>query len=150
MKKYLLTSISSFLLVFAVSSNTIEDEQPRSAYVRGRFQFYDNRCHACHVLDGQGGQEGPTLTNARANLSARLLTDEYDTWLRNLSQRDSAYFENYRGAYQDLLNLTGRDRLRAWLRYHLLDPRFDNPKAKMPSHDLSRDAIDAITEFLLD
>ncbi|MBI4717661.1 MAG: PQQ-dependent sugar dehydrogenase [Planctomycetes bacterium] len=117
---------------------------------RGRFLFYDNRCQSCHVLDGAGGQEGPVLTNLRASLSRRLLAPEYDAWLGELAAKSGRYFERHREAYKTLLSLGGTERLHYWFQQHVRDPRFDNPKAKMPSHDLSDADIAALAEFLLD
>ena len=116
---------------------------------RGRYLFFDTRCNACHVIEGAGGREGPALTNARESLSQRLLAPAYDRWLDDLASKEGRYFEKNREKYQTLKALGGEKRVHAWLRFHIRDPRFDNPKAKMPSHDLSDEDIDAIAAFLL-
>lgn len=120
-----------------------------SGVARGRYLFFDTRCNACHVIEGAGGREGPSLANARETLSKRLLAPDYDRWLDELSAKEGRYFERNREKYQTLRDLHGAQRLRRWLRYHIHDPRFDNPKAKMPSHDLSDEDVDAIAAFLL-
>lgn len=116
---------------------------------RGRFLFFDTRCNACHMIEGAGGREGPSLANAGQSLSKRLLAPDYDRWLDELMVKEGRYFEKNRDKYQTLKDLTGTQRLRTWLHFHIRDPRFDNPKAKMPSHDLSDEDIDAIAAFLL-
>ena len=116
---------------------------------RGRYLFFDTRCNACHTIEGAGGREGPTLTNARETLSKRLLAPDYDRWLDELAVKEGRFFEKNRDKYQTLKGKNGLDRVRTWLHYHIREPRFDNPKAKMPSHDLSDEDIDAIAAFLL-
>lgn len=120
-----------------------------SGAARGRYVFFENRCNACHILDGAGGREGPDLSNARESLAQRLLAPEYESWLRELAQREGRYFERHRPVYQSLLGLKGRQRLHAWLHHHVRDPRFDNPAAKMPSHEIADEDLDALADFLL-
>ncbi len=131
----------------------VPPEQAASALTgaaRGRFLFQDSRCYTCHRLDGFGGSEGPALDHVRENLSDRLGSAEYEARLGELSARPGAYFQEQKAVYQRLLGLRGEERLRAWLHAHLKDPRFDNPEAKMPTHDYLSDAdIDALADFLL-
>lgn len=117
---------------------------------RGRFLFYDLRCNTCHTLDGQGGREGPDLTRLRTTLRERLSSAEYVAHLQDLSGRSGAFFVKHRPVYEELQAATGRERVELWIRHHLLDPRFDNPEAKMPSLDLSDADIASLTQFLLD
>ena len=89
------------------------------------------------------------MTNAKDSLSKRLLSAEYEAWLHELAKRKGAYFEKHHEDYLFLMKKTGFDRVKAWLRRHLHDPRFDNPKAKMPSFDLSDEEINALVTYLL-
>jgi hypothetical protein len=48
-----------------------------------------------------------------------------------------------------VLALEGMDRVRLWVRHHILQPKFDNPKSQMPALDLTDAQAVALTDFLL-
>jgi hypothetical protein len=116
----------------------------------GRYVFNEYRCHACHRLDGAGGGEGPPLINLRKRLDERLNSAPYGQMLRALLSEPGRYFQEQHPRYNRLLELDGDPRIEQWLKYHIHDPRFDNPSAKMPSHDMSAEEIDALTIYLLE
>ncbi len=128
----------------------VDESEKLTGAARGRYVFYDNRCNACHTLDGQGGREGPTLTNIRQQLGERILTKKYEGWLDGLSQRKGKYFQTRSKVYAELKSLEGIKRIKRWFFYHVQDPRFDNPQAKMPRHELTPRDIDALADFLFD
>ena len=41
------------------------------------------------------------------------------------------------------------DRVKLWVKYHILEPRFDNPYSIMPNMGLTEDEASAITNFLV-
>ncbi len=58
-------------------------------------------------------------------------------------------FVSSRKARHDVLDVEGMDRVRLWVRHHILQPKFDNPKSQMPALDLSDAQAVALTDFLL-
>jgi glucose/arabinose dehydrogenase len=127
-----------------------QDGSGLTGAAKGKFLFQDNRCYSCHKLDGFGGNEGPALDHVSGRLTERLNAAEYEAVLAELGQRPGEYFQNQKPLYEELLQLKNGERVTAWLKNHIRDPRFDNPQAKMPSHDLSDTDIDALIEFLLE
>src|SRR5689334_13483112 len=55
----------------------------------------------------------------------------------------------YKEAREDVLQPEGQERIRTWMIYHIMEPRFDNPNSLMPSLGLSRTEATAITDYLL-
>jgi hypothetical protein len=58
-------------------------------------------------------------------------------------------FVSSRKARHDVLDVKGMDRVQLWMRHHILQPKFDNPRSQMPALDLSDAQAVALTEFLL-
>ncbi|MGH7515996.1 MAG: hypothetical protein ACREOC_00795 [Gemmatimonadales bacterium] len=58
-------------------------------------------------------------------------------------------FLSNRKARHDVLALQGMDRVRPWMRHHIRQPKFDNPRSQMPALDVSDADAVALTDFLL-
>lgn len=117
---------------------------------RGARLFYTH-CSGCHVLQGRGGQEGPALDGLAQRLTTRLNSDQYVAELRTLLADERSFARAQRGRINTLLNRQGHQRLEQWLEFHLLEPRFDNLRAKMPSfaERLTPDERNDLSQFLL-
>ena len=87
--------------------------------------------------------------NLGERLDKGLNSAEYEATLKQFADDPGEYFQSNRETYGTLLSLSGEQRVRAWLHAHIADPRFDNPKAKMPSHELPEEDLAALTQFLL-
>jgi hypothetical protein len=48
-----------------------------------------------------------------------------------------------------VMELQGQERLRTWMIYHLMEPKFDNPNSLMPNTGLSRAEATLISDYLL-
>jgi len=101
---------------------------------RGQALFVRN-CSTCHTIDGVGGKEGPDLTHAMSELENRLNTRGYISEAEALLESDAQFYIEQRSRIQEVLNAKGEDRVHKWLVNHLIEPRFDNVYAKMPSFD---------------
>jgi len=112
--------------------------------------LFARHCTSCHRLDGFGGQEGPDLTRAYEQLQQRLHSRGYEAALRKLAAATQRFLQQ-RPRYEELLSTRNTQRVRAWLRHHLDEPRFDNPAARMPgfSSALRPEERDAIVEYLI-
>src|SRR5690606_15435403 len=98
-----------------------------------------HECSNCHSLDGRGGGIGPSLDRFGLNwrLTERLNSKGYEAAVAQLDAREDEPFVSFRQARQEVLSATGRDRTSVWLKYFLLEPRFDNPQAAMPNPKLT-------------
>lgn len=92
-------------------------------------------CFGCHSLAGEGGTLGPSLDRDPLveRLRGRLDSQEYQDLVADLDLNNSEPFASYTNARQEVLDSTGIERVRIWLKYHLMEPRFDNPGAEMPN-----------------
>lgn len=107
-------------------------------------------CRLCHSLQGGGGHVGPQLDAdvLIPDLEARVLSSTYLRSLDAIDQREDEPYISYRDAREELRHLTGDDRIRAWLKYHLLEPRFDNTYSLMPNLDLTEEEATIMADYL--
>lgn len=108
-------------------------------------------CFGCHQLNGQGGQAGPALNQASMvkQLDAKLNSADYLQSLKELDLLDRKPFIDYKEARSEVLHGEGRGRLRTWMIYHIMEPKFDNPSSLMPNIGLTRTEATVITDYLL-
>jgi len=120
------------------------------ADARGRVYFNRN-CTSCHQLDGTGGREAPDLTHVIANLDFRLNSAAYEASVKKLIASESTFVAEQRPKLKKTLAAARKDRIRVWLPYHVEDPRFDNPYARMPgfAKALSEDIRNDIIAYLM-
>ncbi len=111
----------------------------------------DKSCFGCHQLDGVGGTAGPALNQASMvqQLNAKLNSDDYLQTLHEVDLLDREPFVNFKEARNEVLHAEGQDRIRTWMIYHIMEPKFDNPNSLMPNMGLSRTEATAITDYLL-
>ena len=116
---------------------------------RGKYVFARIAgCGSCHTVERvSAGREGPDLTNLACNLRARLSASAYARPVAPLLQGpDGAAAEGI----QAVLNARGDERSRIWLRNHIRNPRFDNPKGKMPQFlALGEEDLGCLVEYLM-
>ena len=117
---------------------------------RGRVHFHRN-CTSCHQLDGTGGREGPDLTHVITNLDLRLNSAAYQATVKKLIASESSFVAEQQPKLKKTLAADRDDRIKAWLPYHVEEPRFDNPYARMPgfAKALSEDVRNDIIAYLM-
>jgi len=128
------------------------DEQLAAMSTEDRGRVYFNRnCTPCHQLDGTGGREAPDLTHVVTNLDFRLNSAGYAATVKKLIATESSFVAEQRPKLKKTLESQRQDRIRVWLPYHLDEPRFDNPYARMPSFSkaLSEDIRNDIIAYLM-
>jgi mono/diheme cytochrome c family protein len=108
-------------------------------------------CFGCHTLGGRGGTAAPPLDYPLLvpRLRERLATSTYAARVRSVDSLEAEPFASFRGARARVLQALGDDRLRLWLRYHVLEPRFDNPESQMPNLGLSDAQAVLLAGYLL-
>lgn len=117
----------------------------------GASLFRDFGCLSCHVLDGAGGHVGPSLDHGSLidRLYVRLNSDEYRKKVDQLEGLEEQPFASFREARREVLQADPSARSRIWIKYRLLEPRFDDPDAKMPDPELTEEQAEAIRDYLL-
>ena len=108
-------------------------------------------CFGCHVLNNQGGNAGPVL-NAEVllpRLQTRLNSEEYIQAVKEMDVLDQEPFASYKAARKEVMNTAGLEKVRLWMKHHILEPRFDNPNSQMPNLGLSEREALVITDHLL-
>ncbi len=106
--------------------------QQLSPLDRGQVYFTRN-CAPCHRLQGEGGAEGPELTHFAREATGRLNSPGYAALLKKLSESTSEFVVAEAPRRAEVEQATGEARVKIWLKHHLIEPRFDNPRGKMPS-----------------
>lgn len=111
----------------------------------------DSGCLACHLYNEQGGTVGPSLDQADLvpRIQERLASETYLQSLDDVDALDSEPYNLYAGERQEIRELQGYEQLRAWMIYHLLEPKFDNLNAAMPNPELSLGEVELLTDFLI-
>lgn len=132
-----------------LATGALTQPVPGDPVSAGRTHFF-SFCASCHRVDGVGGNEGPDLTHFGQNAVARLNSKAYEATLKKYLESDGGFIVEQRERLLAVQEAKGRERLRKWLEHHLEEPRFDHPRAKMPSMAyLAPDVRSAIIEFLM-
>ncbi|HET7601240.1 MAG TPA: PQQ-dependent sugar dehydrogenase [Gemmatimonadales bacterium] len=136
-----------------VARYTPDAEHPYSLFTEMRPAdfMHEKGCFGCHELGGKGGGIGPSLDHDSLvpRLRARLASPEYAARVRSLDSLDAEPFASYRGERERVLAATGDARLHEWIRYHIREPKFDNPNSQMPNLGVADGEAVALAEFLL-
>jgi glucose/arabinose dehydrogenase len=110
-------------------------------------------CFGCHTLPEvrRGGTAGPSLDRDSLvpRLKERLHSQTYGKTVKQADQLSAEPFRSYRGPRHAVLAAQGDERLRLWLTYRILEPRFDSPFSQMPNLGLSKREASTIADFLL-
>ena len=116
---------------------------------RGKVHF-SRTCSPCHSVEGVGGREGPDLTHFRKDALLRLGSRGYEEGVRKLMASDQTFAVEQRPRLKAVLDAGGEGRVRTWLTNHIEEPRFDNPRGRMPTFTTLPQATRGdIIEFLM-
>lgn len=109
-------------------------------------------CLGCHQLDGRGGQVGPSLDRdvLVQRLNERLNSADYLISLDSVDLIAEEPFISFTEERDTLRYLSNSMRIKQWMEYRLLEPRFDDPYAQMPKLELTQGEAKKIADFLLD
>jgi hypothetical protein len=84
-----------------------------------------------------------------ASVRRRLGSRSYRQSLEELDRLDREPFTSFAGARREVLTKRGIEQVRAWLRYRIREPRFDDPAAQMPRLGISDGEAASIANYLL-
>ena len=116
-----------------------------------RTLMWEKGCFGCHQLGDEGGTAGPALNQPEMmeRINARLNSPEYLQTLQEVDRLDREPFISFQEARNEVMELQGQEKLRAWMIYHIMEPKFDNPNSLMPNTGLSRAEAALIADYLL-
>jgi glucose/arabinose dehydrogenase len=116
-----------------------------------RTLMWEKGCFGCHQLGDEGGTAGPALNQPQMTerLNAKLNSPEYLQTLQEVDRLDREPFVNFKEARSEVMELQGQEKLRTWMIYHIMEPKFDNPNSLMPNTGLTRAEATVITDYLL-
>ncbi|MEW6144853.1 MAG: PQQ-dependent sugar dehydrogenase [Thermodesulfobacteriota bacterium] len=110
-------------------------------------------CYGCHMRNEVGwGSSGPRLDRDLLvkRVSDRLSSEKYIDSVKKLDELDIEPYKSYRNARHEVLNDRGEDRIKTWVRYHIMEPRFDNPNSQMPNLGIKENEAQLMTDYLVD
>lgn len=113
--------------------------------------MWEKGCFGCHQFGDEGGTAGPALDQPQLaeRIAARLNSQEYQQSLQDVDNLDREPFVDFKDARDEVMELEGQQKIRTWMIYHIMEPRFDNPNSLMPNMGLSRAEAALITDHLL-
>ena len=131
-----------------------EDAHPHilTGTATGKELFWAKGCLGCHKRgNSPGGAIGPPLDaeDMVERLDQRLNNDAYEASLTQINSLQTEPHVNYRAARDEVLAAEGIERVETWVKYRLMEPRFDNQYSQMPNLDLTEYEAEAITEYIL-
>jgi len=110
-------------------------------------------CLGCHVVDGVefGGTIGPSLQRDSLipRLQDLLFSADYRKNVEQIDALDTDPWASYREARLDVLNADGDERIRRWVTYRILEPRFDRETSLMPRLNVTRSEAQLIARHLI-
>jgi glucose/arabinose dehydrogenase len=108
-------------------------------------------CLKCHSLDGKGGTQGPALdrNSLLTRVQSRVLAAAYPQFLARLESIPDEAIRKGREARKAVASANVDDRVRLWVVNRLLNPKFDEPNAQMPTLGMTRDQAESIASYLL-
>ncbi len=110
-------------------------------------------CVGCHTLNddyGFGTNIGPPL-DADGGLAGRLRGYLHsEAYVRSLDtlERLEGVHRDWAGARREVLAASGDDRVRRWLKYRIMEPRFDRVESRMPNLGISAQEAELMASFL--
>jgi glucose/arabinose dehydrogenase len=108
-------------------------------------------CLGCHRLGAAGGTLGPSLDREPLSqrVRARVEAHGYTESLRALDRSESEPYRSYRAAREAVLNSSGERKLQTWVKYRIMEPRFDDAHAQMPNLKVPEVEAEILARYLL-
>jgi hypothetical protein len=82
-------------------------------------------------------------------LIERLDSESYQETVRRVDELDEEPYRSFRAARRQVMAATGLGRVRVWIKYRILEPRFDSVASWMPKLGLTDDEATALADFLV-
>src|SRR5690606_33930853 len=66
-----------------------------------------------------------------------------------LDRMETEPYRSYREERHEVVATDGIEKVRLWMKYHIMEPQFDNPYSGMPNLGISEPEAEMITDYLL-
>ncbi|HKH82726.1 MAG TPA: PQQ-dependent sugar dehydrogenase, partial [Gemmatimonadales bacterium] len=111
----------------------------------------EHGCAGCHRINGAGGGAGPALDREEmvSRIRSRLESSEYAQTVAAVDGLGRDPYASYRHARAEVLKAVGNEKVQTWLKYRIVEPRFDDPRAQMPNLGITETEARAITTYLM-
>jgi hypothetical protein len=108
-------------------------------------------CWNCHSSSPRDIKNAPPLdADTLVSRLTRLVESKgYAAGLRALDESPASVYAKHRATRQQLMSLSGRERVRFWLKSRLQDPLFDRSSSGMPALGLSDAHAQLVADYLM-
>lgn len=109
-------------------------------------------CWGCHKINNAGwGTAGPDIGGYPMveRIQERIDSEEYIETVKKIDQMNFEPYKVYTIARKEVLEKKDMDKVKIWIKYHLLEPKFDNPFSQMPNMGLSEHEAMLLADFLI-
>ncbi|MCB0168900.1 MAG: PQQ-dependent sugar dehydrogenase [Anaerolineae bacterium] len=111
-------------------------------------------CLGCHSVGGEGGFGGAAGPNLERDpmverIQARLDAPSYKLVVDEINKLDREPFTDYKEAREEILAAQDLDKVRLWVKYHILEPKFDNAYSQMPNMGLTEQEASLVADYLI-
>jgi hypothetical protein len=108
-------------------------------------------CLKCHMLNGVGSTEGPSLDrlSLRHRVRTRVLSPSYSELIERLDKIPDKSIQDGKAARREVMSAKGDAKVELWVINRILYPRFDEPNAQMPSLNVTHAQAKTIAQYLL-
>jgi hypothetical protein len=109
-------------------------------------------CHGCHAAYENRTSMGPSLNPLAlvARVQQRLLSDDYARQVLEIDALSEEPYSLYRDARREVMAAEGKDKVRLWIKYRILEPRFDSTTSMMPTQGISEAEADRLATYFVD
>ena len=109
-------------------------------------------CYGCHTYgENDWGKAGPSLDSELlfSSISGRLSSDEYIKSVKELDSQETEPYKSYREERSEVMRKKGIEKVRTWVKYHIVEPKFDNPYSQMPNLGIDEEESEILSMFLV-
>lgn len=139
--------------VLRVSYKAVTAQEPPAfgKHQRAEILMIEKGCYSCHGRHASDLNVAPPLD--RETLVPRIITRlgsaTYQRSLRGIESLKSAPQNCFREAREEVLSKSGTERARVWMKYHIMEPKFDRISASMPNLGLTANEAEQIANYLV-
>jgi glucose/arabinose dehydrogenase len=108
-------------------------------------------CFSCHGRQPTDLNVAPPLDRETLvpRVLLRLRTKDYREQLAEIEALNMRPYSDFKEARRQVMAASGMDQARLWIRFHVLEPKFDRISSAMPNLDLTDAEAEEIAEYLV-
>jgi hypothetical protein len=111
-----------------------------------------NGCNGCHASYEGQTSIGPSLDPPTlvARVADQLSSDAYRRSIEQIDALTDEPYASFRDARKQVLAADGKERVRLWLKYRILEPRFDTSVSLMPNQGVSEVQAARLADYFVE